>query len=127
MRISDWSSDVCSSDLQAPDDVGQHRSVPARVGGGDPANAGPPPASGRELHARQPDHAIRMRNETLDFLVQRPYPGRVIEVDDRHFIIEDLARRVVARLAHLVVAALSRPVQLLVQLRVAVLRIVYSD
>src|SRR3546814_5707508 len=88
MRISDWSSDVCSSDL------------------------------------RQPDHAIRIRNETLDFLVQRPDPGRVIEVDDRHVLIEDLARRVVARLAILVVAALARLVQQLVHLRVAVLRIV---
>src|SRR3546814_17414898 len=108
MRISDWSSDVCSSDLQAPDDVGQHRSVPARVGGGDPANAGPPPASGRELHARPPDHALRLRNETLDFLFQRPHPGRGIEGETRNVLMKYLARPLVARLVYLVCATLAR-------------------
>src|SRR3546814_14801498 len=48
MRISDWSSDVCSSDL--PGDRGQHmRHDPERAAeGGDHAGPGAAPQSGRQ-------------------------------------------------------------------------------
>src|SRR3546814_10813104 len=70
MRISDWSSDVCSSDLPGPADAaggagvavararaGQ-RADDGRVGGDDPAGAGAVPGAAAALH---PGAAARER------------------------------------------------------------------
>src|SRR3546814_7589216 len=60
MRISDWSSDVCSSDLRAPPALSrQHRRAPR---GRTPENAGPGPAGDfRQLRPAMPAVLPRQR------------------------------------------------------------------
>src|SRR3546814_15265382 len=79
------------------------------------------------LMIRRPPRSTRTDTRfpyTTLFRSQRPDPGRVVEVDDRHILREDLALRVVARLALLVVVAPARGIQQLVDLRITVLGIV---
>src|SRR3546814_16074132 len=65
MRISDWSSDVCSSDLEPAFPGGQRRAEPCTGGGGDRTGAGP------RLHAR----AVGTRLVAGAGAGHRPDPG----------------------------------------------------
>src|SRR3546814_11100349 len=56
MRISDWSSDVCSSDLRAGIDNRLHRPRAKRIIGGDETQW----AIARRLHAASEEHAERL-------------------------------------------------------------------
>src|SRR3546814_11884436 len=56
MRISDWSSDVCSSDLRAGIDNRLHRPRAKRIIGGDETQW----TIARRLHAASEEHAERL-------------------------------------------------------------------
>src|SRR3546814_13827792 len=69
MRISDWSSDVCSSDLQPAGDAAQLRDDAAlllqpRGGGGAGRERRPQPAGGRRAHRRH-CHARRQDRKSV--------------------------------------------------------------
>src|SRR3546814_13321954 len=77
MRISDWSSDVCSSDLREPDiDFGR------RLGE-------------REIARAQPEHDIVALEERLEEGLERPFevPQRDPLVDHQPFDLMEHRRR----------------------------------
>src|SRR3546814_4625330 len=66
MRISDWSSDVCSSDLRGGDIVGvrdAHLQADPRIGGVETGEADGEPIAAHRLARRDPQAAVRERSE----------------------------------------------------------------
>src|SRR3546814_3095867 len=92
MRISDWSSDVCSSDLLAH--AGEDQLAgPALLGNeiGDPARALrllPNPDGLQELNAPAGEHAPRQRNRRHEFAAQ----GMAVRSEEHTSELQSLMR-----------------------------------
>src|SRR3546814_15642143 len=102
MRISDWSSDVCSSDLRAALAllINAHHRLPfSRVWGdgttsssdGQFFSAAKRGASGGDINARYGvDHGLSLYTHTSD--QRAPYPGHVIQAATHadHYVLDGL-------------------------------------
>src|SRR3546814_4450231 len=88
MRISDWSSDVCSSDLQADDDIILF------IGRVEPdlAGAGEHGAFGAELAgiAARPTHERQGLREAKGFEAIEPPPGDLMRVEHERRVVREL-------------------------------------
>src|SRR3546814_16995528 len=89
MRISDWSSDVCSSDLQADDDIILF------IGRVEPdlAGAGEHGAFGAELAgiAARPTHERQGLREAKGFEAIEPPPGDLMRVEHERSVVRALS------------------------------------